>query len=393
MLWFWWIYGCTIAAAMLLIVADLARGIRLVPDLAQPQWDTQPADRHPRVSVIVPARNEGEGIGACLASLAAQDYDNLEIIAVNDRSTDATGDIMQQMTAMTPKLRVLTVTELPAGWLGKTHAMWTAAKVATGDWLLFTDGDIMFREDTVRRAVAFVESVRADHLVILPTMICRRVVERMMVALFFQLAVAGTRMWKFPDPRSRSAGGAGAFNMLRRSAYERVGTMEAIRMAVVEDVTLGFRVKAAGFTSYGAFGHGMVSLQYGRGIFGMVNNLTKNMFAAMQYRWYLALAGILLTIVIHLAPFAALWLAPGWAKLPFAIALLGIFAIYAILGRVDRISAAYFFLHPLPALLMIYAMVRSTAVTLWKGGVVWRGTLYPLDELRRAMSQKAGGGR
>ncbi|MBZ5648451.1 MAG: glycosyltransferase family 2 protein [Acidobacteriia bacterium] len=386
MVWFWWIYGCSIAAAMLLIVVDLARGIGLVPDLTKPQWDAWPKGSHPRVSVIVPARNEGEGIGACLGSLAAQDYDNLEIIAVNDRSTDGTGAVMQQMTAMTPNLRVVTIAELPPGWLGKTHAMWTAAKVARGDWLLFTDGDIMLREDTIRRAVIFVESARADHLVIVPTMICRKVAERMVVALFFQMAVAGTRIWKFPDPRSRSGGGAGAFNMVRRSAYEAIGTMEAIRLAVLEDVTLGFRVKAAGFTSYAAFGRGMVTLQYGRGLLGMINNVTKNMFAALQYRWYLALAVVVLIFIVHLAPFAALWLAPRWARLPFAFGLLGILAVYVILGRVNGISPAYFFLHPLNALLMIYAVLKSTAVTLWNGGVVWRGTLYPLDELRRAMT-------
>ena len=131
----------------------------------------------------------------------------------------------------------------------------------------------------------------------------------------------------------------------------------------------------------------MVTLQYGRGLFGMVNNLTKNLFAALQYRWYLVLAGILFTVLIHLAPFAALWVAPGWAKLPFAVELLGIFGCYVVLGSINGISPAYFLLHPLPVLLFIYAAVKSTAFTLWHGGVVWRGTLYPLDELRRAMSE------
>jgi glycosyltransferase involved in cell wall biosynthesis len=387
MVWFWWIYGCSIAAAMLLIVVDLAIGIPQIPDLTKEEWDTCPRSPHARVSIIVPARNEGEGIGACLGSLAAQDYDNFEIIAINDRSTDGTGAIMQQMTSMAPNLRVLTVEQLPPGWLGKTHAMWTGANVATGEWLLFTDGDVMFREDTVRRAIALVERVGAQHLVLMPTMICRKAVERMMVALFF-LAASATRMWKFPDPRSRHAGGAGAFNLVHRSAYEAFGTIQAIRLAVVEDITLGIRVKRAGFTSYAAFGYGMVTLQYGRGAFGIVNNLTKNMFAALQYRWYLVLLALVCLVAFHLAPFAAVLLAPGWAKLPFALELAGIFAMYIILGRVDRISPLYFLLHPLPATLMMYAVVKSTAVTLWNGGVMWRGTLYPLDELRRAMAEK-----
>ena len=124
MMWFWWIYGSFIAVVTVALVIDLMLGLPRVPDLERPEWNIWPAGKHPRVSIIVPARNEGEGIGACLGSLAAQDYDNLEIIAVNDRSTDSTGSVMQHMTAMSPNLRVLTISELPAGWRAKRGWRW-----------------------------------------------------------------------------------------------------------------------------------------------------------------------------------------------------------------------------------------------------------------------------
>ena len=108
-------------------------------------------------------------------SFAAQDYENLEIIAVDDRSSDATGEIMERAAreaiAVRPALRfeVIHVRELPAGWLGKTHAMWLAAQRASGDWILFTDADVKLRADALRRALAYAEEVKADHLVLFPT--------------------------------------------------------------------------------------------------------------------------------------------------------------------------------------------------------------------------------
>src|SRR5205814_4805342 len=179
-------------------------GLRTIPDLTTPEWDIWPEKvegKHPRLSVIVPALNEQEAIGACLGSFREQDYDNLEIIAVNDRSTDGTGEIMEKIRVARPPsaaafdFKVLHITELPPGWLGKPHAMWKAASVATGEWLLFTDADVMFRSDSLRRAAAYAESERADHLVLAPTMLALSVGERMITAMI-QLAMIALRPWK-----------------------------------------------------------------------------------------------------------------------------------------------------------------------------------------------------
>ncbi|HEY6182602.1 MAG TPA: glycosyltransferase family A protein, partial [Terriglobales bacterium] len=131
-------------------IVDAALGMSKVADISRPEWNQKPATKKgdPRVSIIVPARNESTDIEAALTRLLGLDYNNYEIIAVNDRSTDDTGAIMDRVAASPAaraRLKVIHIKELPLRWLGKTHAMWSAAKQATGEWLLFTDADVMFK--------------------------------------------------------------------------------------------------------------------------------------------------------------------------------------------------------------------------------------------------------
>ncbi len=384
---FWWVLGGTLAAVWLDRVQDAARGMKRVADITLPEWDRCPKPM-PRVSIIVPARDEQEHVEAALASFAAQDYDNLEIIAVNDRSRDATGEIMERAVreaiAGRPGLRleVLHVRELPAGWLGKTHAMWSAAERATGDWILFTDADVKLRSDTLRRALVYAEEVKADHLVLFPTHALETMGESMVIANFHMLFLFGHRPWKVSDPKAKDSMGLGAFNLVRRSVYESIGTFRALRLAVVDDIKLGELVKSHGFTQDNVLGPGLLDLHWGRGALGIVRNLTKNLFAVLDYRWTRALGACLLLVGLNLLPFLGVWVAPGWSKAGFAIAIAAIAALYVGLYRISRISPAYALLHPVNSLIITYALVRSMAATLWHGGVVWRGTKYALEELR-----------
>jgi len=150
MLWFWWIYSGVAGVLMLFFALDTWFGMGKLASLDRPEWDAAPVSG-PRVSVIVPARDEEAGVRACLESLLAQDYQDLEVIAVDDRSTDSTGAIMDELARANPRLRVVHVTDLPPDWLGKPHAMWKGAQAASGQWLLFTDGDVIFRADCIRR--------------------------------------------------------------------------------------------------------------------------------------------------------------------------------------------------------------------------------------------------
>jgi glycosyltransferase involved in cell wall biosynthesis len=381
---FWWLLSGALAAVWLDRLQDAARGMKRIADITRPEWDRRP-EAMPRVSIVVPARDEQQHVAAALASFAAQDYDNLELIAVDDRSRDATGEIMERTAAEAIAARaglrfeVIHVRDLPAGWLGKTHAMWLAAQRTTGDWILFTDADVKLRADAVRRALVYAEDVKADHLVLFPTHALETVGERMALAGFGMLFVFGHRPWKVSDPKAKDCIGVGSFNLVRKSVYESIGTFRALRLAIVEDMKLGERVKARGFSQHNVLGPGLLDLRWGDGGLGIVRNLTKNLFAVLEYRWLRALGACFLWLALNLLPFLGLWLASGWSKAGFAMAVIAIAVLYA--GMDSRMSP-YVLLHPLNSLIIAYALVRSMVATLWHGGVTWRGTKYDLEELR-----------
>ena len=410
---FHWIAGSILALAWFSRIVEAAIGMPHVADIAQPEWDRRPAtsnpaetDDEPRISIIVPARNEEEDIRQTLVQLLALEYSNYEIIAVNDRSTDRTGQIMNRVAAAENdlpaqanptepalgdkivhpvRLRVIHVSELPSGWLGKTHAMWTAGQRATGEWLLFTDADVLFKPDSLRRAIAYAEEERADHVVLFPQIILNGAGERMMVAFFQVLFVFGHRPWKVADPKARDHMGVGAFNMVRRPVYDAVGTYRALRMDVIDDMKLGKVIKNAGFVQRNVFGKDLISLRWAKSAFGMVNNLTKNFFALLSFQWWRTVITIIGIVFINLGPFLGVWLAHGWARIPYAVALGSLFAIYCGMSIRSAIPTYYFFLHPVGTGLFVYILLRSMFHALWNDGIVWRGTKYPLEELRKGM--------
>jgi len=398
--YFHWIAGAVLALAWLSRIVDAAIGMPSVADVSEPEWDRNPvrASGNPRVSIIVPARNEERDIEQSLNWLLGLDYDNYDVIAVNDRSTDQTGEIMERVAQDQnphfsqrtremghPVLKVIHHQELPAGWLGKTHAMWTAANEARGEWLLFTDADVLFQADSVRRALVYAEAEKADHVVLFPRMIMKTPGEYMMIAFFQTMFVFGHRPWKVADPKSRDHMGVGAFNLIRRSTYEAIGTYEALRMEVLDDMKLGKVVKNAGFAQRNVFGGDLISIRWANGAMGVVNNLTKNFFAVLSFQWPRTLISAFGLAFLNLMPFLGVWLAHGWERLPYAVALGSMFSIYLGMSWRSGVPAYYFLLHPVSTALFVYTLMRSMFHTLWNDGIVWRGTRYPLEELRKGM--------
>src|ERR1700691_13476 len=385
--YFHWIAGTILALAWFSRIVDAAIGMPSVADISKPGWDRNPSGKR-RVSIIVPARNEEEDIELSLTRLLELDYDHYEVIAVNDRSTDRTGEIMESVAerdAALGRLRVIHHRELPAGWLGKTHAMWTATNTATGDWLLFTDADVQFKPDSVRRALAYAEAERADHVVLFPQMIMKRPGEYMMIAFFQTMFVFGHRPWKVADPKTKDHMGVGAFNLIRRSTYEAVGTYEALRMEVLDDMKLGKVVKNAGFAQRNVFGADLISIRWANGAMGVVDNLTKNFFAVLSFQWPRTILSAVGLAFLNLLPFVGVWLAHGWERLPYAVALGSMFSIYVGMSWRSGVPAYYFLLHPVSTALFIYTLLRSMFLTLRNDGIIWRGTKYPLEELRKGM--------
>ncbi len=352
-----------------------------VPDICQvvesPQLQSLPS-----LTVIVPARNEAADITATLESLLASEAVDLQVIAVNDRSTDQTGACMEAVAGAKKSLLVLHVTELPSGWLGKTHAMALAAQQATGEWLLFTDADVAFRPDALRRALGFAVTSRADHMVLLPTILMRTWSERMMIACLQVLSIWAIRPWKVPDPKAtRDAIGVGAFNMVRRDVYDALGGWEALRMEVLEDLALGRRVKSEGYAQRIALGLDLVSVRWANGAFGVVENLTKNLFALFSFRPARLLAFACGLTVFTLFPLAAVVVSPY----PAVVLVIALFLLYQQAGSYHHFSAAQLPMFPVALVLLLYALFRSMVVALWQGGITWRSTFYSFTELRSAV--------
>lgn len=352
-----------------------------VPDLSGPEWDDGPAGS-PELVVIVPAKDEETTIRPAMETLLAQDYPALKILAVNDRSADQTGAILDELASRQPdRLTVLHLHETVEGWLGKVFAMESAVRQSDSRWILFTDADIWFSPSLLRRAMAFAETSRADHLVVAPTVITRSWGEKVILGFLSIFALWASRPWRVADATARrDVVGAGAFNMIRRDALEELGGLAPERLTIIEDVALGARVRAAGMRQRLAFAPGLVLVHWAPGAWGLIRGLTKNLFAAVGFQVIPAAGFLFAVTAIFLAPVAGLF---WWATLvPSAFILVCVAAQYRIMAEITGIAARWGWLYPLGACALLWAMVRSAALTLWRGGVRWRATFYSLDELR-----------
>lgn len=362
---------------------EAIRRIGDVPDISTPAWDLiPPADDAPSLTVVVPARNEGENIRATLECLVASQYKNLRILAMDDRSTDGTKQIVDEFAERYPdRVGAIHIDYLPEGWLGKTFALEVGTRNSASDYLLFTDADVLFSPSSLRRAMAFASMTHADHIVVMPTPQVRSRGEGMMLGFLSLLGVWLVRPWRVSDPKARyDVIGVGAFNLVRREALELLGGWEPQRMAVVEDVTLGRRMKAAGMRQRVAFGPELVVIHWAKGARGIVRGLTKNLFASVNFKSSIMLFACLAMLVMFLGPLAGL----AWAVtlVPAVMALCSIAACYRLLNQRSGVSANYGWLYPVAVLLMIWAMLRSMLSVWGRRGVMWRGTFYPLRELR-----------
>jgi glycosyltransferase involved in cell wall biosynthesis len=339
----------------------------------------------PRISVLFAARDEEEKLPGALATLVAVDYPNLEIMAVDDRSSDTTSRILDEFAASHPQLRVVHVRELPAGWLGKPHALQKGYEVSTGEWLVFTDADVKFRPDALRRVVALVRARGWDHLTLVGDVVRSGFWDTVVISFFvmgFQLAAD---LHAVSNPNSRAYVGVGAFQMLKRSAYEACGTHRRLAMEVIDDMKLGKLVKQEGFRSGVAIAEDAVSVEWHLGLENLIRGLEKNFFAAAGFSVGMVALQIVSMLLFNVAPFLGLALGDGWIRLLAGIAVLVALCFHLGGDAVMRVSPLYCLTLPIGAILFTYILLRSTVITLRQGGIYWRETFYKLEELRRGL--------
>ncbi len=330
----------------------------------------------PSFTIVVPARNEAATLGPAMRSLLGLDYPNFNVIAIDDRSEDGTGHLLEGFND--PKLTVLHVTELPPGWLGKNHALHMGARRATGDWLLFTDADIVFAPDALRHTATALAETGADHLCALPRLTGASPALKIALPVFSLCFALAQRPWRASNPQSRAYIGIGAFNLVRKTAYTAVGGHEKIANAPHDDLELGKSVKKAGYRQECLAADESLSVQWYSTLPQFIRGLEKGSFAVLDYRLTLVVLVSLELLGLFLWPFAGLFLLHGTALVLDAIAAGLMLALGAYGSHRLHFSPLYGLAYPLGSIIMVITLWNSALKVRRRGGLEWRGTFYPI---------------
>lgn len=383
--------GWSIALGMLCAVW-LAQAALVFAHLAELRTlaDLNPAEppAWPRVSAIVPSRNQADELPHALGTRLAEDYPDLEVVVIDDRSSDGTAALLATMSARDARLRTIRVDSLPARWLGKVHALAQGAAAATGDWLLVSDADIEFAPDTLRRAVAACEADGLDFLALVPEFRSRSFVVDVLWAVFtrcFSMLVSPKAV---RDPRSTTAAGSGAFMLLRRSAYERTPGFEWLRMETADDMALGLMMKQSGARCELMNGRGSARVSIYDSLSDFRRGIEKNAGSLIGVPFAVVALLIGLAGCVELSPLVALaaGLATGTPWLAAcglgATALATACTVAAAARNTGRIVPALAW--PVGWTLVASALLRAAWLAWRRGGVVWRETFYPAADLLEA---------
>lgn len=375
--WDWFHAGVAVCWAT--ACASLLRDLGSVPIFpSRPDLAIDPAVR-PSVTVVVPARDEALRIGSTLQLLTAQEGVDLEVVVVDDRSIDETPRIVDEIAERDPRVRRVRVDVLPEGWLGKPHACQRGAENACSEWFLFTDGDIWLASDVLARAIEIAKRERVEHVVLAPRN-ARATFQGEVAIHAFAAAMLQAMGLANRDSKRRQVG-IGAFNLVRADAWRAIGGHTRLAYEVVDDMRLGLLLRRGGFRTRAYIALHDAEADWAASIPGIFTALEKNMFAQFGYS--------VVACALASGTLAVLWL--GALSGPFFGSVAGAcaFAAFVSLGipsailarRVER-RLATALLMPLGFGWLVLVMWNSMFATLRRGGVSWRGTLYPLAQLR-----------
>ncbi len=337
----------------------------------------------PKVSIVIPARNEAADIERALSSVLHLDYPNREIIVVNDRSTDNTATILHRLQAQHSDLRVLTIKHLPTGWLGKNYALFTGATTATGDLLLFTDADVVFSTMALKKAVGVLETKLLDHLTLGPKVCSPSWIVNLLVALFGRSFSLFLQPWRARDPHSSRFIGLGAFNLIRRTAYTHIGGHQRISLRPDDDLKLGKVIKQAGFRQEYQQALEDLRLAWYPSLSAFVHGLEKNVLAGMDYRVSALFLALALQLTLGLLPWVLLLVNDPLVRGLALATVLASLTSFSWFLKHSETSVLLTPLEPIILLLFVFTCARSAVLTLVRGGIIWRGTFYPLPVLRQ----------
>lgn len=375
-------YVAVFCSAWVVFYWRASRAISTIP-LFEAQNPPMP-ESLPRLDIVIAACNEADTLERAISTLLQQDYPGLEIIVVNDRSTDRTRDIIESLARKDFRVQPVHVEHLPAKWLGKVHALHLGTQRSRGEWILYTDADIHFRPGTLRKAMALAISRKAEHLAIMPMPKTNSFWLDVVIKAFGLLFMEATHAADLERPGSDAVIGVGAFNLVKKSALDRTEGFEWLRMEVGDDVGLGLLLKNSGAKSRLMVSLRDVSLTWYTSLGQMFRGLEKNMFGvAARYQ----MARMVIYVVLIWATIFSPLVAVIYSGVPylwiFGLAA-GLLLVMAALRVKKRHGQPWppLLLIPIGQLIISLILLRSGILCMWRGGIIWRGTLYPLIDLR-----------
>lgn len=364
----------------IIIFLDTWRGIQTVLPLSA----VEPLANDEKVSVIIAARNEEKSVEMTILSLLNQTHRELELIVVNDRSTDATGLKINKLARQHQCIVPIHIETLPSGWLGKNHALYKGYQVASGPFLLFSDADIHFQTDTISKALTYMKDQNVDHVTIAPDLQAKSFWLQAFISYFLYGFSVFKRPWTANYDHSRKGGmGIGAFNLIKRDVYEQIGTHEAIKNRPDDDLKLGQVIKQKGYKQRFLSGVNQLWVEWYPSLKEAIKGLEKNTFAGLNYSLAVTVFAISSILISHFLPIFTLFSKEHTVQLLSALFLMIFLALYGVtIVKMSSFSLWKLAVYPITTTIFLYSTIRAVALTYIKGGIQWRGTFYSLKELR-----------
>ncbi|MCA1009595.1 glycosyltransferase [Halobacillus halophilus] len=363
-----------------IILVDFQKGFKTLPSIDHLPFK----DEKSLISIIIAAKDEEKSIKQTVETLLEQKYVNLEILAVNDRSTDSTGSIIENLADQHANVHAITIESLPSGWLGKNHALHIGAQQSKGTYLLFTDADIYFHENVVSKAVTYLKNENLDHLTAAPNLRAGSFFLKGLISFFLFGFGYLKRPWTANHPSQKGGMGVGAFQLLTKACYEGIGGHHAIRFRPDDDLAMGLRIKKAGYRQNLVTALRSLSVEWYPDLPSAFKGFEKNAFAGLNYSVLFALLAIAGVFTSQILPFITIWSShlPLQIVSAFIIGLL--FYLYALTTRHLTTYSKWIVLGlPIFAVLFIYMLSRALVLTFLRGGIEWRGSRYSLKELKK----------
>ncbi|MFC7783439.1 glycosyltransferase [Rossellomorea sp. GCM10028870] len=373
---------CAVLIVWIFIGMAVWRGVSTISSIDELSHRTS---NGPLLSVIVPARNEEETITDSILSQLQQDYQQIQWILVNDRSTDGTTERLEELAEMDRRISVVHIDSLEKGWLGKNQALYKGYQVSEGELILFTDADVIFNDPSIlTKAVSLLRTQKLDHLTLAPHIKSQSFWLKSFVAFFLFGFSFYKRPWKANDPSSKVGMGIGAFNLITRSAYEEIGTHEEIKHMPDDDLQLGVQLKKHHKKQFFLIALNSLEVEWYRSLKEAFNGLEKNTFAGLHYSMLLVLFAMFGVFSSTVLPFFTIFsMEPAIRIVSMLILLLIGITYLKVIKQMTKESPLLFLALPFTAMLFIYYIGRATLLTYKRGGIEWRGTVYSFKELKR----------